>query len=953
MDHVVPYKSVSVASAPRFIGVLMPVILSCSDPASYRAVFENAGSVSHLSVGTIARQRVVRCRNGQIESLEPGRSILLNLFETDSFDATVERAEHSLNRLRVSGHLKSPRGTFSLDWDGRFLFGAVRTKEQVYEITTTDEEKILIRELRNVASGCHVEHKSTHAQSLGQVQSLGQAQHALTSHGGSQAHIDLLVAYTRAAREEAGGKEAIRRQISKSVANANEVFASSQAQVAIGLVGTVEVPYAESRDSTTDLKRLRNASDGFMDEVHEARRDLQADIVSLVVRDTEDGIGGRGYLMSNVDELLTGWETIAFNVVGRSSMVAGTTLVHEIAHNMGCAHDRKNANGNLFEDSYGYVFRADGKSQSTIMASGPWRVPFFSNPRLSYKGVRIGRTGHADNVRTLNVTAPSVANWGERLRGLVVSPSSVFEVEGTTGGSTVDGCADYRFENLNARAIDIDLSTDSPWVSVDQARMRLEVDEARSARVCVAESLGLELSAGLHKAELIVVDSTHHRTIRRPIELTIQSSTVQLRGENTRSMSFSGTPGKEISPRCRSFTALNTGAAPVDAVISVESPGAWIQPPSVTVLPVGTTELSFCIDEDAVSLLGVGTHQAEIYVRTSEVEWILGAKLALAYNTSVEVRRFCAQSTPFEVGGGFTKELTIDVPRDAAIEDVNLHLTLQHPDTSKVTVWLGAPMGQVALAFQRRAGAGLGTQCGSTSDFIIDDDVQSLLTASAGPFVGRFRPEGPALEIFDGRAAVGAWKLRVWNRNHTALVQCACVEITGAFESACGAALDDGLDCTVDTCTEDSGLAHHEPDDALCNDGLFCNGVETCVPGIGCQPGLLELSDNLDCTTDRCDEDADVVLHEASSSCSDQASQDENGAPGTRAGVSPPASKQPGPQVSSSSPKKPSSSDPQSVGGCSTTRSPQKHQDFPWLVPLVLGLWIIGRILSTDVRQIG
>ncbi len=48
---------------------------------------------------------------------------------------------------------------------------------------------------------------------------------------------------------------------------------------------------------------------------------------------------------------------------------------------------------------------------------------------------------------------------------------------------------------------------------------------------------------------------------------------------------------------------------------------------------------------------------------------------------------------------------------------------------------------------------------------------------------------------------------------------------------------DDGIDCTIDSCNEQEDRCDNTPDDSLCNDGLFCNGVETCDILTGCEPG--------------------------------------------------------------------------------------------------------------------
>jgi hypothetical protein len=91
---------------------------------------------------------------------------------------------------------------------------------------------------------------------------------------------------------------------------------------------------------------------------------------------------------------------------------------------------------------------------------------------------------------------------------------------------------------------------------------------------------------------------------------------------------------------------------------------------------------------------------------------------------------------------------------------------------------------------------------------------------------------------------------------------------------------DDGTLCTEDVC-EENGACTHTPVDAACapeevcdlvrgcvaapcaadgdcDDGLACDGVETCLAG-SCRPGEAILCDDgVDCTIDTCDEDLDA-----------------------------------------------------------------------------------------------
>ncbi len=50
-------------------------------------------------------------------------------------------------------------------------------------------------------------------------------------------------------------------------------------------------------------------------------------------------------------------------------------------------------------------------------------------------------------------------------------------------------------------------------------------------------------------------------------------------------------------------------------------------------------------------------------------------------------------------------------------------------------------------------------------------------------------------------------------------------------------ACDDGVDCTIDSCNAGSDSCEHVPDDGSCDNGVFCDGAETCDALLGCQAG--------------------------------------------------------------------------------------------------------------------
>ena len=81
---------------------------------------------------------------------------------------------------------------------------------------------------------------------------------------------------------------------------------------------------------------------------------------------------------------------------------------------------------------------------------------------------------------------------------------------------------------------------------------------------------------------------------------------------------------------------------------------------------------------------------------------------------------------------------------------------------------------------------------------------------------------------------------------------------------------DDGIPCTIDTCSEGAGGCEQMPDDAICADGVFCNGDEVCDIASGCGPGTApDCDDGIACTSDSCDGTLDACVQTTNDSVCD------------------------------------------------------------------------------------
>ncbi|NNM27026.1 MAG: hypothetical protein HKO59_13755, partial [Phycisphaerales bacterium] len=223
--------------------------------------------------------------------------------------------------------------------------------------------------------------------------------------------IDVLVVYAAAARIAAGGTANLLAEIDLMIANSNEAYSNSDVQTQLHLVHAREV---SSPESDLGLGSLTDPADGRADGVHLLRDAYAADQVVAVV-------SGGGGVANGMWTLEPDMADLAFCVSGRDSLPF--IMTHEVGHNLGCCHASgdgggcPDGGGLLFPYSNGHRFTGlSGTLWRTVMAYSPgeWS-PLISNPAVLFDGKPTGVPGDtssgADNARTINQSAPVVANW--------------------------------------------------------------------------------------------------------------------------------------------------------------------------------------------------------------------------------------------------------------------------------------------------------------------------------------------------------------------------------------------------------------------------------------------------------------------------------------------------------------------------------------------------------------
>jgi hypothetical protein len=215
--------------------------------------------------------------------------------------------------------------------------------------------------------------------------------------------IDLMVLYTGNV-----AKRYIRNPadlLALAIEETNETFRNSGlGNISLRLVHSQLIDYDGSiEDQFTHLYTMVDGLGPFKD-VKKLRDEKRADIVGLII-DNPKGCGLSTRVGPERDE--------AFFVVHHSCAAVTMSIAHEIGHILGARHDRFVDESNVpFAYGHGYV---NGTKWRDIMGykegcGGCPRIPFWSNPRIIYKGEPTG-TPAADNARVILELAERVSKF--------------------------------------------------------------------------------------------------------------------------------------------------------------------------------------------------------------------------------------------------------------------------------------------------------------------------------------------------------------------------------------------------------------------------------------------------------------------------------------------------------------------------------------------------------------
>jgi peptidyl-Asp metalloendopeptidase len=213
--------------------------------------------------------------------------------------------------------------------------------------------------------------------------------------------IDVMMLYTKRAASHYMRNAAEVMEL--SIERANDTFRNSGlGNIQLRLVHTEAVDYEEQNfEEFIDLYQMVDG-DGPFKNVRRLRDEKRADIVGLIIDDPK-GCGLSTRVAPDAED--------AYFVVHYACAALTITVAHEIGHILGARHDRcVDPTDTPFPYGHGYV---NGTKWRDIMSyaescEGCLRIPFWSNPRVFYKGEPTGSLTE-DNARVILEQAERVS----------------------------------------------------------------------------------------------------------------------------------------------------------------------------------------------------------------------------------------------------------------------------------------------------------------------------------------------------------------------------------------------------------------------------------------------------------------------------------------------------------------------------------------------------------------
>ncbi len=242
--------------------------------------------------------------------------------------------------------------------------------------------------------------------------------------------VDVALGYTAGFATSLGGQSQAVTRLTHLVSITNEAYASSNLNAQLRLVRTLQVNYPDNTSNNTALDQLTGSTGSdpvpipaSLQPLRQARDQYGADLVSLVRKfnDPENDGCGIAWLLGGGGTAITSSDAPwGYSVVSDGSdggfFCRTQTLAHELGHNMGQSHNVEDSGGDSGVHPYSYGYRESAATGFyTIMAyrasDTQYSISYFANPNVRVDGRPTGVANASDNVRSMALTMPIIANF--------------------------------------------------------------------------------------------------------------------------------------------------------------------------------------------------------------------------------------------------------------------------------------------------------------------------------------------------------------------------------------------------------------------------------------------------------------------------------------------------------------------------------------------------------------
>lgn len=307
-----------------------------------------------------------------------------NILKSNSFSVQFDRHDFVIDKIQIidrgiNGYgfwgeeMSNGSSIVHLSIMNEEISGFINIEENKYIVSTSADGQYLISK---VVKDMIIDRSNDVFINLAEEKSSSISQ--LSSSTEKHRKIRILVLHT----SSAGTSSNLLGRLETTIEYTNKTFKNSKIDAEVELVYFGQTSYTETcSDSdtnndnlSTDLTYFRNKNDGVMDEVHQLRDLVHADVCVLICKTHE----GLTYSVAGIATPAASSES-AFMIVGRNFIGNDVTFAHELGHLVGCKH------------AHAYEYESGNLKFQTLMSEtgNAYEIPYWSNHLAYYQGVAL------------------------------------------------------------------------------------------------------------------------------------------------------------------------------------------------------------------------------------------------------------------------------------------------------------------------------------------------------------------------------------------------------------------------------------------------------------------------------------------------------------------------------------------------------------------------------------